>query len=88
MLGVEVVAARPEQQALRRVELAAGSTVADAVAASGLAVPATARFGIYGKVVPAGTVLRDGDRVEIYRPLRADPKDLRRLRVAQKRMKR
>jgi len=87
-VSVEVVFALPERQALRRVELPAGSTVADAVSASGLTgLPAAARFGVYGKTVPAGTLLRDGDRVEIYRPLRADPKDLRRLRAAEKRAK-
>jgi hypothetical protein len=85
-VAVEVVAACPGRQILRRVDLPAGSTVADAVAASGLA-GSGARFGVYGKVVPAGTALREGDRVEIYRPLKADPKDLRRLRVAKKRAK-
>ena len=86
---VEVVFAASERQVLRRVELPAGSTVEDAVSASGLAEAGAApRFGIYGKVVSAGTVVRDGDRVEIYRPLRADPKDLRRLRAAKGRAKR
>jgi putative ubiquitin-RnfH superfamily antitoxin RatB of RatAB toxin-antitoxin module len=85
-VAVEVVAACPGRQILRRVDLPAGSTVADAVAASGLAGSA-ARFGVYGKVVAPGTVLREGDRVEIYRPLKADPKDLRRLRAAKKRAK-
>ena len=86
---VEVVFAAPERQVIARVELPAGSTVEDAVSASGLAeAGAVPRFGIYGKVVTAGTVVRDGDRVEIYRPLRADPKDLRRLRAAKKRTKR
>jgi hypothetical protein len=85
---VEVVLANPERQILRRVRLPAGSTVEDALAASGLAGEARmGRLGIYGKVVPAKTVVRDGDRVEIYRPLRADPKDLRRVRAAKKRAK-
>jgi uncharacterized protein len=85
---VEVVLALPERQSLRRVDLPEGSTVGDAVAASGLEVLAPARFGVYGKAVPAGTMLRDGDRVEIYRPLRADPKEIRRQRAAGKRPKR
>ena len=87
---VEVVLARPERQTLRRVLLPAGSTVRDALAASGLAGEFRAesgRVGIYGRAVAAATVLRDGDRVEIYRPLRADPKDLRRERAAKKRAK-
>jgi uncharacterized protein len=87
-ITVDVVLARPERQILRRVQLPAGSTVADALAASGLAGEATpGGVGIYGKAAPAGTVVRDGDRVEIYRPLRADPKHLRRVRAARKRAK-
>lgn len=85
-VAIEVIVASPERQILRRVDLPVGSTVADAVAASGLA-GAGARFGVYGKVVPGDSVLREGDRVEIYRPLKADPKDLRRLRAAKKRAK-
>jgi putative ubiquitin-RnfH superfamily antitoxin RatB of RatAB toxin-antitoxin module len=90
-IAVEVVFALPERQTLRRVRLPAGSTVEDALAASGLAEEfrnsGAGRVGIYGKAVPARTVLRDGDRLEIYRPLRADPKDLRRVRAAKKRAK-
>ena len=84
-ITVEVVLALPERQSLRRVELEAGSTVKDALAASGLPEAAAAeRVGIYGKAVPAETLLRDGDRVEVYRPLRADPKDLRRTRASKR----
>ena len=82
-IRVEVVLALAERQTLRRLQLPTGSTVGDAVAASGL--EGTGRVGIYGKVVPAGTVLADGDRVEIYRPLRADPKEARRARAAMRR---
>jgi len=88
---VDVVFARPEGQILRRVRLPAGSTVEDAVAASGLAKELgpfdPGPVGIYGKAVPPGTIVREGDRVEIYRPLQADPKDLRRARAAKKRPK-
>lgn len=90
-ITVEVVLARPERQTLRRLLLPAGSTVQDALAASGLVEelqkPESRRVGIYARAVAAGTVLREGDRVEIYRPLRADPKDLRRARVAKRRAK-
>lgn len=86
---VEVVFAGPGRQILRRVRLPAGSTVEDALAASGLAEElgnlGVGPVGIYGKAVPARTIVRDGDRVEIYRPLRGDPKDLRRARAAKKR---
>jgi hypothetical protein len=85
---VEVVLVRSDLQVLHRVQLPAGSTVEDALAASGLAEETrSSSVGIYGKTVAAGTVLQEGDRVEIYRPLRADPKDLRRLRAARKRAK-
>jgi putative ubiquitin-RnfH superfamily antitoxin RatB of RatAB toxin-antitoxin module len=87
-ITVEVVLALAGRQTLRRIELPAGSTAADAVAASGLAEALPGRVGIYGKVVSAGTIVRDGDRVEIYRPLAADPKDLRRARAARRREKR
>jgi hypothetical protein len=62
--------------------------VEDALAASGLVRESRQGVGIYGKAVPASTVVRDGDRVEIYRPLRADPRQLRRARAAQRRAKR
>jgi putative ubiquitin-RnfH superfamily antitoxin RatB of RatAB toxin-antitoxin module len=85
---VEVVLARPERQTVQRLLLPAGSTVGDALAASDLPAefrkPESGRVGIYGQAVATGTVLRDGDRVEIYRSLRADPKDLRRARAAKK----
>jgi uncharacterized protein len=82
---VEVVLALPERQTLRCLQLPEGGTVEDALSASGLAqAAAVGRVGIYGTVVPVGTVLRDGDRVEIYRPLRADPRELRRARAAKK----
>ena len=85
---VDVVFARPERQILRCVQLPAGSTVEDALAASGLAEEARpGGVGIHGKAVPAKTVVRDGDRVEIYRPLHVDPKDLRRARAARTRAK-
>lgn len=85
-IAVEVALAGPGLQTVRRILLPQDSTVADALAASGLEA-APGRVGVYGKVVPPGTILRDGDRVEIYRPLRADPKELRRERAAKKRAK-
>jgi uncharacterized protein len=88
-ITVEVVLALPERQILRRLQLPEGSTVEDALAASGLTEKLRpGGVGIYGKAVPAKTMLREGDRVEIYRPLRADPKDLRRKRAARARAKR
>ena len=66
------------------LELPAGATLAQAFAASGLAArhPGCEQWplGIWGRVRPAATPLRDGDRVELYRPLTVDPKEARRLR--------
>jgi len=84
-IGVEVVYALPERQVLRRMLLPEGSTVGDAVEASGLArefPEIDARLaGIFGKRVRPDARLRDGERVELYRPLRADPKEVRRQRA-------
>jgi uncharacterized protein len=86
-ITVEVALAGPKLQTVRRILLPEGSTVADALAASGLQAE-PGRVGVYGKVVPPRTILREGDRVEIYRPLLADPKELRRDRAAGSRAKR
>ncbi len=87
MINVEVVYALPHEQALIKLKLPQGATVADAVQASGIAGKhpevdvARNKLGIYGKLAKSDTVLRDRDRVEIYRPLIADPKEVRRKRA-------
>ena len=90
-IAVEIVYALADRQVLRRILLPDGSTVEDAIQVSGLraAFPEmdTTHVGIHGEPVPLTTVLRDRDRVEIYRPLRADPKEVRRTRAAKKRAK-
>ncbi|HEX6832511.1 MAG TPA: RnfH family protein [Rudaea sp.] len=83
---VEVAFAEPDHQVLRRIEVPAGSTALDAVRAAGLAErvampPLASNLGIFSRPVEPQTVLRDGDRVEIYRPLKADPKESRRRRA-------
>ncbi len=81
---MEVVCALPERQWCIALRLEHGATVADALAASGLAeqpgVPDTERcaVGVWGEVAERGRRLRDGDRVEIYRPLITDPREARR----------
>ncbi len=85
-IRVEVVYAEAQLQFLREIELAAGSTVEDAVRASGIsalvpAASAPAAFGVFGSIVAPDFVLRDGDRVELYRRLKIDPKEARRKRV-------
>jgi uncharacterized protein len=89
-IRVEVAYAGPGGQALRRLRLPEGASVADAVRESGLAFEfpeidlAVNRVGIYGRQVRLDTVLRDRDRVEILRPLKVDPKQLRRARAAKR----
>ena len=65
------------------LQLPLGSTLAQALAAVPELDPlrlATLAVGIWGKVTDLGQALRDGDRVEVYRPLTVDPKEARRLR--------
>ena len=86
-LNVEVVYALPAEQSLLKVQLAAGATVEEAIRASGVleAFPdidlARNKVGIFSKLVKLDEPVRDRDRVEIYRPLIADPKEVRRKRA-------
>lgn len=84
VLHIEVVRAFPEKQELIPLELPVGSTLRQALEAARLSDVdmATGKFGIYGKLASADTVLRDRDRIEVYRPLIADPKEVRRARAA------
>ena len=88
-VAVEVAYARPDQQAIIALSVAPGTTAAEAVEQSGILrefpdieFPGC-KMGIFGKAVRADTVLQAGDRVEIYRPLIADPKEVRRQRAAE-----
>jgi putative ubiquitin-RnfH superfamily antitoxin RatB of RatAB toxin-antitoxin module len=87
-LRVTVVYCTAHEQHVRELDVAAGATAADAVRLSGIAEAACLsdaelqRMGIFNKSIDAATPLHDGDRVEIYRPLRIDPKDARRRRAA------
>lgn len=87
-IRVQVCYPSAPQPLLREVALAEGSTLRDALQASGIDVPgldlATWPVGIFGKKKTPDTVLREGDRVEIYRPLVAEPKDARRRRMGKK----
>ncbi|MFP2507481.1 RnfH family protein [Buttiauxella gaviniae] len=86
-IKVEVVYALPEKQYLLKVRLAQGSTVEQAIAASGILELRTDidlaknKVGIFSRQVKLTDAVNDGDRVEIYRPLIADPKELRRQRA-------
>lgn len=87
MVRLSVCYARPDAVFLKEVSVPAGTSVEGAIRASGLTEaypevdPTTARVGIYGKLKTAETLVREGDRVEVYRPLTADPKQARRKRV-------
>lgn len=89
-LRVQVCYARPGLHILRDLGVAPGATLEDAVRQSGVleeaGVPdlAGCRVGIFGKLKTRDTPLREGDRVEIYRPLTADPKEARRRRAARR----
>jgi uncharacterized protein len=86
-LRVEVAYAVPERQVLIELEVGGGATVWRAIERSGILRqfpeidPERAAVGIFGKIVSLDMPLKDGDRVEIYRSLIADPKELRRQRV-------
>ncbi len=88
-ISVEVVYALRHQQKLVTVVLPEGSTVRQAIERSGLLEEfpeidlGKNKLGIWNKLAKADAVLRDQDRVEIYRPLIADPKEVRRQRAAE-----
>ena len=86
-IRVEVAYVEPPREFLHAVELDAGATVADAIAASGIADTfpaldaAQCKVGVFARPATHDRVLRDGDRVEIYRPLIVNPKEARRRRA-------
>lgn len=84
---VEVAYALPDKQYLYSVLASENMTVADAIARSGLLKKCpeidlnTQKVGIFSRIVPLEQVVRSGDRIEIYRPLLADPKEIRKQRA-------
>jgi putative ubiquitin-RnfH superfamily antitoxin RatB of RatAB toxin-antitoxin module len=87
-LNVQVCYALPDQSFVKSLQLAPGTSIAQAIEASGVLkrfpqIDLTQqRVGVFGKLKTPDTLLREGDRVEIYRPLQADPKETRRRRAA------
>ena len=87
-LAIEVACALPARQAVVALAVAPGTTAREAVRASGIAVRfpevdvAACKLGIWGEPVADGRRVRDGDRVEVYRPLAIDPRAARRERAA------
>lgn len=90
MLGISVCYASDRHEWLRTLQVEAGTTIGAAIERSGVleAFPninlTTQPVGIYAKKKTLDTVLRERDRIEIYRPLVADPKESRRKRAAKK----
>ncbi|PIV87689.1 MAG: RnfH family protein [Hydrogenophilales bacterium CG17_big_fil_post_rev_8_21_14_2_50_63_12] len=88
-IQVEVVYGRQDRQKVARISLNEGASVREAVEHSGLLAEfpeidlAKNRLGIWNKLAKPDAVLRDQDRVEIYRPLIADPKEVRKQRAAE-----
>lgn len=92
MIAVEVAYARPERQEIVPVTVPEGATALEAAKLSGIVdlfpeIQLNAiDMGVFGKVIkdPAAHVLREGDRVELYRPLKIDPKQARKNRARKK----
>ena len=88
--GVEVVYATPARQALLCVAAWSGGSIREAIECSGMLrqfpeiVLEQCRVGVFGRLRQLDDPVQAGDRVEIYRPLTADPKQARRLRVKKK----
>jgi uncharacterized protein len=91
---IEIAYARPSEQVILEVEVEEGATVKGAIEQSGILYQFQEidleknKMGVFGKGVRLDHLLRERDRIEIYRPLIADPKEVRRQRAAAgKRMK-
>jgi hypothetical protein len=90
MISVEIVYAEPQRSIAKLLKMPQGALVADALALAasdqdffGVDLPHAA-VGIFGRVVPRDQVLKEGDRLEIYRPLLEEPKLARRKRASRK----
>lgn len=89
-ISIEVAYAMPDKQTLLNLQVKQGTTLIEAIRQSGILEQYPeinldqSKFGIYSKISPPDTVLREKDRVEIYRELIADPKESRRKRAEKK----
>ncbi len=94
MIAVEIAYARPDEQVIIPIDVPEGSTLEQAIIQSRIQERfsdidlQTAKVGVFGKLAKLTATVRPGDRVEIYRPLLADPKEVRKKRAAEgKRMR-
>lgn len=89
MINIEVAYALPDKQSVISLQVGPGTTVEQAIRLSGILEQfpqidmANNKFGIFGKLKKADERVREGERVEIYRPLIADPKVVRKQRAAE-----
>jgi putative ubiquitin-RnfH superfamily antitoxin RatB of RatAB toxin-antitoxin module len=88
LINIEVVYATDARQDVLKVRVPEGTNVQQAIAASGVLAKfpeidlTTNKIGVFAKLVKLDAVLRDRDRIEVYRPLIADPKEVRKQRAA------
>ena len=86
-INVEVIYALPKEQITFTVSVEQGATAQQAIEASGILAKYPEielnknKLGIYSRLIKLDTVLQDGERIEIYRPLIADPKEMRKRRA-------
>ncbi len=86
-IAIEVAFALPKRQTLLSLQVPVGSTIRQAIESSGILATypeidlAVNKVGIWSRSAKLDEVLNAGDRIEIYRPLVADPKDMRRRRA-------
>lgn len=86
-MNVGVCYAQADRQLWLRLEVPDGSTIAEAIEISGVLNQypeidlASQKVGVFGKISKLDTVIKDGDRVEIYRKITADPQQVQRRRV-------
>ena len=88
-ITVEVVFAKPGEQVLEQLRVPADATVETVIRSSGILERfpeidlGTNKVGVFGKAIQLSAGLHEGDRIEIYRPLIADPKEARKKRAAE-----
>jgi putative ubiquitin-RnfH superfamily antitoxin RatB of RatAB toxin-antitoxin module len=88
MIDIEVVYGLPHKQVLLSLPVPTGSTIKEGIKLSGIVahfpeiIPDEATVGIFSRPEKLDCILKAGDRIEIYRPLIADPKEMRKLRAA------
>ncbi|PKH05232.1 RnfH family protein [Moritella sp. Urea-trap-13] len=86
-INVEVIYALPKEQITFKVSVEQGATALQVIEASGILIKypeiefTVNKIGIYSRLIKLDTVVEDGERVEIYRPLTADPKEMRKRRA-------